>query len=64
MAEAGTTNHIWERDNMSYNIENFSILFYDMADMTQEQINKMLEFIAQGMSPDEAAKKAEEEGAK
>jgi hypothetical protein len=35
-----------------------------MADMTQEQINKMLEYIAQGMSPDEAAKKAEEEAGK
>jgi len=29
--------------------------------MTQQQINKMLEYIAQGMSPDEAAKKAEED---
>jgi hypothetical protein len=34
-----------------------------MAEMTQEQINKMMEYIASGMNPDEAAKKAEEEGA-
>jgi hypothetical protein len=34
-----------------------------MAEMTQEQINKMMEYIAKGMNPDEAAKKAEEEGA-
>jgi hypothetical protein len=34
-----------------------------MAEMTQEQINKMIEYISKGMSPDEAAKKAEQEGA-
>jgi len=32
-----------------------------MADMTQDQINKLMEYIAKGMSPDEAAKKVEEE---
>jgi hypothetical protein len=42
-----------------------AIVFYitSMAEMTQEQINKMMEYIASGMNPDEAAKKAEEEGA-
>jgi hypothetical protein len=32
-----------------------------MGEMTQEQIDKMMEYIAAGMNPDEALKKAEQE---